>query len=293
MGQVYYPGQNFESKSVQVYGTNIQVDSTINNPYVIFKVDGITYPSGFTVTYTGGFRRFYATVDSNRNIYITCYTIAYGQDIPAYDLNNVEIYVVGQLIQLVNPPIGALLYGTPYLTYDPYEGGEYYLSLNFYKVANALSYNIYIKQGATWYLASRTASTNSAISLFIRVFDYNPYLPMDIKVVSLGTDGMEYGVSSIYTMQDYNGSYTYTEYYMPGRFTWVEYTAEGGSWQGTAVLWAGQTIPYNYSYQTNQIINSADGYTYFRGQLMNYGRFGNEYKVSRAPTYPSGGGDQQ
>jgi hypothetical protein len=292
MGQVYYPGQNFESKSVQVYGTNIQVDSTINNPYVIFKVDGITYPSGFTVTYTAGFRRFYATVDSNRNIYITCYTIAYGQDIPAYDLNNVEIYVVGQLITLADPPIGALLYGTPYLTYDPYEGGEYYLSLNFYKVSNALSYNIYVKQGATWYLASRTASTNFAITMYFRVFDYNPYLSMDIKVVSLGTDGIEYGVSSIYTMQDYNGSYTYTEYFMPGRFTWVEYTAEGGSWQGTAVLWAGQTIPYNYSYQTNQIINSADGYTYVRGQLINYGRFGNEYKVSREPYY-GGGGDQQ
>jgi len=291
MGQVYYPGQNFESKSVQVYGTNIQVDSTINNPYVIFKVDGITYPSGFTVTYTAGFRRFYATVDSNRNIYITCYTIAYGQDIPAYDLNNVEIYVVGQLITVAQP-VGPLLYGYPYITYIPYDGGEYYLNLNFYKVPNALSYNIYIKQGAVWYLASSTSSTDYSIATYSRI-DYNPDSPMDIKVVSVGTDGIEYGVSSIYTLQDYNGNYNYTQYFMPARFYWLEYTAEGGTWQETAIVWAGQTIPYNYSYQRNQIINLADGYTYSRGQMESYSNYAISYKVSRAPTNPSGGGDQQ
>jgi len=291
MGQVYYPGQNFESKSVQVSGTNIQVDSTINNPYVIFKVDGITYPSGFTITYTGGFRRFYATVDSNRNIYITCYTIAYGQDIPAYNLNNVEIYVVGQLITVAQP-LPPQLYGYPYITYTSYDGGEYYLNLNFYKVPNALSYNIYIRQGGVWYLASSTSSTDSAIATYSRI-DYNPDALMDIKVVSVGTDGIEYGTSGIYTMQDYNGNYNYTEYFMPGRFYWLEYTTEGGYWDSTFIVWAGQIIPYNYSYQRNQIINLADGYTYSRGQVENYSNYNISYKVSRAPTNPSGGGNQQ
>jgi hypothetical protein len=86
MGQAYVPAQSFTSVSI---GT-----TSISNPTLLLKVDGVVYPNGYRVTYGGGFRNFYPSIDAYGNVYISCHTIAYGEDLPQYNLSNVEICLI-------------------------------------------------------------------------------------------------------------------------------------------------------------------------------------------------------
>ena len=88
MGSVYIPSQTVVDIEV---GT-----TTVSSPYVTLVLNGIAYPNGFRVDYAGGFRNFYGAYDSaTGKVYIRCHTIAYGQDLPAYTLSNVEVLVIG------------------------------------------------------------------------------------------------------------------------------------------------------------------------------------------------------
>ena len=90
MGSVYIPSQTV----ADVYVGSIS--SGISSPYVTLVVNGVSYPNGYKVEYSGGFRNFSGVYDSgNGGLYVRCHTIAYGEDIPDYTLPNVEVLVIG------------------------------------------------------------------------------------------------------------------------------------------------------------------------------------------------------
>jgi hypothetical protein len=268
MGQVYYPGQNFESKQAFKNGGNITVNDNLNNPYIIFKVGGVTYPSGFTVTYTGGFRRFYATVDSNRNIYITCYSIAYGQDIPAYDLNDVEIYVTGEILASAIPQaVSIYLNSPPYVFYQTNDGTQWYFYIIFMSVSYGSSYNIYYRQfNGSWVLGANvlTSGAGQYNSAIVPLDSYNPDYSIDIKIVSLGSDGLEYAASDPYTIPDYYGN-TGGSYYN-ANFFWTDYYGvEGGGFSYASIKYAGNFIPADNIYSDETTSITYDGWIYHKG----------------------------
>jgi hypothetical protein len=87
MGSAFVPSQRIE----EIYVGN----TTIPNPYIMLVVNGVEYANGYRVTYAGGYRTFYGTFDAaTGNIFVACQTIAYGEDIPAFSLPNVEVLVI-------------------------------------------------------------------------------------------------------------------------------------------------------------------------------------------------------
>lgn len=87
MGQAYVPSQTV----TKIYIGN----TTVPNPYIMFTVDGVAYPSGYRVDFTGGYRNFFGTYDPNTgNCFISCQTVAYGADLPAFTLPNVEVLII-------------------------------------------------------------------------------------------------------------------------------------------------------------------------------------------------------
>jgi len=291
MGQVYYPGQNFESKQAFKDGGSITVNDNLNNPYIIFKVGGVTYPSGFTVSYTGGFRRFYATVDSNRNIYITCYSIAYGQDIPAYDLNDVEIYVTGEILASAIPQaVSIYLSSPPYVFYQT-SSSQWAFYITFISVSYGSSYNIYYRQfNGSWVLGANVPTTgagqyNNAV---VPLGSYNPDYSIDIKIVSLGSDGLEYAASDPYTIPDYYGN-TGGSYYN-FNFFWVDYYGEeGGGFTYASIRYAGNFIPADNIYSDETTSITYDGWIYHKGTERGRSNTSISYYIYRTRLQPGGG----
>ena len=308
MGQVYYPGQNFESKQAFKDGGSITVNDNLSNPYIIFKVAGVTYPSGFTVTYTGGFRRFYASVDNNRNIYITCYSIAYGQDIPAYDLNDVEIYVTGEILASAIPQAVRIYSDSgvaSYVFYQINDGGAWFFYITFISVSYGSSYNIYYRQfNGSWVLGANVLTTgagqyNSAV---VPLNSYNPDYSLDIKIVSLGSDGLEYAASDPYTIPDYYGNTGGS--YHNANFFWTDYYGdEGGSFAYASIKYAGNVIPAYDIYSDETTSTTYDGWIYHKGLEVRRANAFTSYYIYRTRQqlggggggggYPGGGGDQQ
>jgi hypothetical protein len=90
MGSVYIPSQTV----TDVYVGSIS--GGISNPYVTLLINGVSYPNGYRVEYTGGFRNFSGVYDSDSGgIYVRCHTIAYSVDLPDYTLPNLEVLVIG------------------------------------------------------------------------------------------------------------------------------------------------------------------------------------------------------
>lgn len=88
MGFAYIPSQTISEIEV---GT-----TTVASPYVMIVINGIAYPNGYRITYSGGFRNFYGAYDSSTNkVYVRCHTVAYGEDLPAFTLSNVEVLIIG------------------------------------------------------------------------------------------------------------------------------------------------------------------------------------------------------
>lgn len=88
MGSAYIPSQTV----VDVYVGGLA--GGISNPLVSLVINGVSYPNGYKVEFSGGFRNFYGVYDSG-GIYIRCHTIAYGQDLGDYTLPNLEVLVIG------------------------------------------------------------------------------------------------------------------------------------------------------------------------------------------------------
>lgn len=87
MGSAYIPAQNF---SDQLIGTTSEL-----NPVLLLEVDGVVYPNGYRISYPGGYRNFYPNVNSSGQVFISCHTIAYGEDLAAYTLpSNTKILVI-------------------------------------------------------------------------------------------------------------------------------------------------------------------------------------------------------
>jgi hypothetical protein len=87
MGSAYVPSQTVQ----QIYVGN----TTVPNPYIMFTLNGVAYPNGYRVDYVGGYRNFYGTFDpATGNCFLSCQTVAYGQDLPAFTLSNVEVLVI-------------------------------------------------------------------------------------------------------------------------------------------------------------------------------------------------------
>ena len=88
MGQVYIPSQTV---------TDIEVGSTtLISPYVTIVVNGVAYPNGYRIDYSGGFRNFCGAYDAGTGkVYIRCHAIAYGEDLPEFTLPNVEVLFIG------------------------------------------------------------------------------------------------------------------------------------------------------------------------------------------------------
>jgi hypothetical protein len=87
MGSAYVPSQTVQ----QIYVGN----TTVPNPYIMFTLNGVAYPNGYRVDYVGGYRNFYGTFDpATGNCFLSCQTVAYGEDLPAFTLSNVEVLVI-------------------------------------------------------------------------------------------------------------------------------------------------------------------------------------------------------
>ena len=88
MGSAYIPSQTV---------TDIYVGNTlIVDPYITIVINGVAYPNGYRVDYSGGFRNFCGAYEAGTgNVYVRCHTIAYGQDLPDFTLVNVEVLIIG------------------------------------------------------------------------------------------------------------------------------------------------------------------------------------------------------
>jgi len=62
--------------------------------FLLLSVDGIVYANGYRINYDRGYRLFSPVVDSNGNISIVCVALAYGEDLPAMNLSNVEVHII-------------------------------------------------------------------------------------------------------------------------------------------------------------------------------------------------------
>jgi len=88
MGIAYYPTQTVETVLV---GTDA---TAIGASFLLLSVDGIVYANGYRINYDRGYRLFSPVVDSNGNISIVCVALAYGEDLPAMNLSNVEVHII-------------------------------------------------------------------------------------------------------------------------------------------------------------------------------------------------------
>lgn len=88
MGSAIIPTQRVDS---------IEVGSTtIVDPLLLVKADGIVYSNGYRITYNAGYRNIFPGYNSsNQKVYLYCHSIAYGEDLPAISLNNVEVLIIG------------------------------------------------------------------------------------------------------------------------------------------------------------------------------------------------------
>lgn len=88
MGIAYYPTQTVETVSVGSSGIT-------SSSFILMSVDGVIYPNGYRVDYNSGYRLFTPKIDSQGNVSILCISLAYGEDLPAYSLSNVTVYIIG------------------------------------------------------------------------------------------------------------------------------------------------------------------------------------------------------
>lgn len=135
MGSAYIPNQNFfENYS----GYNNTQGGTL-----LLEINGVVYPNGFRVTYPGGYRNFYASRNNTGAIYISCQTIAYGQDLPEYVLpaQGTRILIVGSSY---NQRLAAPVNVAAYTSLD-YEDQNIIVNLSCNIVPNAETYSIYLK----------------------------------------------------------------------------------------------------------------------------------------------------
>ncbi len=88
MGSAIIPTQRVDS---------IEIGSTsISNPLLLLKVDGIVYSNGYRIAYNAGYRNIFPGYNSsNQKIYLYCHNIAYGEDLPQISLTNVEVLIIG------------------------------------------------------------------------------------------------------------------------------------------------------------------------------------------------------
>lgn len=89
MGRAYYPTQTIEIILVGSVSSGVTTAS-----FLLLAVDGTVYANGYRINYNRGYRLFSPTLDSNGNVSIVCITVAYGEDLPAMSLNNVEVHVI-------------------------------------------------------------------------------------------------------------------------------------------------------------------------------------------------------
>ncbi len=292
MPTIFYPAQNFESKNVSVNGTNIKVSSDIINPYIIFKVGNVGYPNGLVVEYAGGFRRFYASVDSARNIFITCYTIAYGQDIPAFNIGDIEIFVAGQPGTLtVTPPAAVSFANAPSIASVLQQGQQVYrLNSSWFPVPDTKIYRVFGKQGNTWielttYLPTDVNSAGVIISNIY--FDgviplyYDPTKLLDFKVVTVGYDDEQYGITTVVLAPTQVSSNTGTFVYQSNYYVWLDDRGDG-IYFGSTIVWEGQNIVQGIEISGETY--SINGFTYTKGPNVfssNEGYSG--YQIKRTP----------
>jgi len=90
MASVYVPNYSLTST---VVGT-----TTINNPTLLLRVNGITYANGYRVDYAGAYQNYFPAKDGT-NILLYCYTVVFGQDLGQTTLPNVEVLVASPAIQ--------------------------------------------------------------------------------------------------------------------------------------------------------------------------------------------------
>jgi len=70
--------------------------TTISNPVLILKVGDIVYANGYRIEYHIGYRSIFPGLDSaTGKVYIYCHNLAYGEDLPALAVNNVEVLLIG------------------------------------------------------------------------------------------------------------------------------------------------------------------------------------------------------
>ena len=162
MGSAYIPSHQIQS---------IEVGSTtVANPYPMLVVGGTAYPNGFRVNYAGGYRNIYASYDpANNKIYLQCVVTAYGEDLPAYTLSNVEIYVIGGdgSVTDLTPTAGSVtaVYGATWQETHSTDGygntynWNWYANLSWGAVAYARKYRIYRYTGSSYVLLAETTST--------------------------------------------------------------------------------------------------------------------------------------
>jgi len=196
MGSAYIPTQTIVDRYV---GT-----TSSSNPYVAIVIDGVAYPNGYRVDYSGGFRIFSGTYDPlNGNIYIRCQAFAYGEDLPEYTLSNAQVLVIA----IARPPP----VGNPTISgfNGSFDDGYYRLIMYYTTVANAIRYNIYIRPQSdttnTWtYLTYAIASSlnnnnYTGVTESVVVYDepfsvYGYESSWKWKIVAVGEDDEEYGV---------------------------------------------------------------------------------------------------
>jgi len=89
MGIAYYPTQTVETVAVG------QVSGASTSSFLLLVVDGVVYSNGYRINYDRGYRLFSPVVDTSGNISIVCIALAYGQDLPAITVSNVEVHLVG------------------------------------------------------------------------------------------------------------------------------------------------------------------------------------------------------
>jgi len=89
MGSATIPTQRIDSVLV---GTTQTV-----SPSLMLKVDGVAYSNGYRITYYAGYRNIFPGYDSvSGNVYLYCQNVAFGEDLPAISINNVEVLVIGK-----------------------------------------------------------------------------------------------------------------------------------------------------------------------------------------------------
>ena len=69
--------------------------TSISNPVLMLKINGIGYANGYRIAYNSGYRSIFPGYSSSGNILLHCINIAYGEDLPDLSLSNIEVFVIG------------------------------------------------------------------------------------------------------------------------------------------------------------------------------------------------------